>query len=188
MSQEEPLDMQVAQRAQPKKQMAPACDWVFTLNNPTEEDHAAVWAMDYKYIIFSIERGAEDGTLHFQGFVQFREKLRLTALKKLLRRAHWEKRRGTPYEAQHYVMKPVPDCECEHCVEERLNPTHVEGPFEDGFLSAEQQYKVHEVNWCLDVQPYCERLHRRRYAHGNSIWERHSKFLSYPRCLCSFRI
>lgn len=128
-----------------KKQASPACDWVFTLNNPTTKDVDKVAGLDYKYLVFSYEMAPETGTVHLQGFVQFREKLRLTALKKLLKRAHWEKRRGTPYEASHYCMKPVDGCDCETCEEERANPTHLDGPFEEGCMSVENQYKFHEI-------------------------------------------
>jgi len=121
-----------------KKQPSPARDWCFTVNNPSPEDFAALKNMDYKYIVFQLEAG-ENGTQHFQGFVQLEDKQRLTALKKVCKRAHWEKRRGTPYEAAHYCKKPVPDCDEPHkwgrCSELTRYDEEREFDFEDGIIS-----------------------------------------------------
>ncbi len=111
---------------------APAKDWCFTINNPRRRDWNKVWAMPYKYLTFQPELG-EEGTPHLQGFVQFEEKLRLTALKKFHKKAHWEKRRGTPYECAHYCQKPVKDCACQHCE----NLERFDNFLEDGIMTAE---------------------------------------------------
>ena len=37
----------------------------------------------------------EQGTPHLQGYVEFKDKLRITALKKINNRAHWEKCKGS---------------------------------------------------------------------------------------------
>ncbi len=125
-----------------------ANDWCFTLNNPLPKHVDKVWDMDYKYLVWQIEVG-ESGTPHIQGFVQFHDKQRLTALKKLIsNKVHWEKRRGTPYEASHYCKKPVDGCECEHCDGlERFD--HVN---EDGNISAQSQVRVHEVAEVIKTQ------------------------------------
>nr|WAE42188.1 MAG: replication associated protein [Cressdnaviricota sp.] len=66
------------------------------------------------YCVFQLEKGKgtkkgaikmKDGVVHFQGYVEFKNKMRFTALKKLLPPAHWEKRRGTRHEARDYCMK-----------------------------------------------------------------------------------
>ncbi len=112
-------------------QSSPALDWCFTINNPLEKHWDRVWDMDYKYLVFQLEMG-EQGRPHLQGFVQFHEKQRLTALKKLVGRSvHWEKRRGTPYEAADYCKKE----------EGRLDDSY----YEDGTISAQPQVRVHEV-------------------------------------------
>lgn len=36
---------------------APLIKWVFTLNNPTEQDKKDVLALDYQYLVFQLERG-----------------------------------------------------------------------------------------------------------------------------------
>ncbi len=115
-----------------EKQPSPAKDWCFTINNPRKKDWNKIWQLPYQYLAFQVELGAE-GTPHFQGFVQLQEKLRLSAVKKYHRKAHWEKRRGTPYEASHYCMKPVEGCKCKHCDGlERFDES-----FEDGYMTAE---------------------------------------------------
>ncbi len=96
--------------------------WCFTLNNPTsvqyvkdrldEEDDARYW-------IFQMERGDEN-TLHAQGYVEFTDPQRLGAVKKVLRGAHWEGRRGTRDEARDYCRK----------LDSRLDPP--DGPYEGG--------------------------------------------------------
>ncbi|WP_445772230.1 hypothetical protein [Rheinheimera sp.] len=137
-----------------KKQDSPARDWIFRISNPKDKDWDKIWSMDYKYLVFSIEMGGETDTVHIQGFVQFRELIRLTGLKKIHRRAHWEKRRGTPYEAAHYCMKPVQGCDCKHCEGERVTLTHLDGPYEDGFISAESAYKAHEIARVIKAKGY----------------------------------
>lgn len=131
------------------KQDSPARDWCFTINNPSEKDWEKVWAFDYKYLVFQAEIG-EEGTPHLQGFVQWTAVIRLTALKKFHKKAHWEKRRGTPYEAAHYCKKPVPDCDCKHCKDlVRFDAFH-----EDGTLSVESAYKAAEIARVIKAKGY----------------------------------
>lgn len=76
--------------------------WLFTLNNPTPLERLDTNLVSY--LIVGDEVGAE-GTPHHQGFVIFKEQTRLTALKKLLPRAHWEQARGTPFQNFVYCSK-----------------------------------------------------------------------------------
>jgi hypothetical protein len=80
-------------------------NWCFTVNNPEENEELAYkeWE-DLRYIVFQRERGANN-TVHIQGYVQFKKPKRLSALKKLHKRAHWEVSRGTPKEASDYCKK-----------------------------------------------------------------------------------
>lgn len=77
--------------------------WCFTLNNYTEEEKAFIDSMDdekkrdesgISYIIYGIEIG-ESGTRHLQGYIEFSKRIRLSGCRKLLQRAHFERRRGT---------------------------------------------------------------------------------------------
>lgn len=45
------------------------------------------------------------GTRHIQGYIQFSDKIRLTGLRKLHGRAHWELARGTPEQNKAYCSK-----------------------------------------------------------------------------------
>ena len=80
-------------------------NWCFTVNNPEENEELAYkeWE-DLRYIVFQRERGANN-TIHIQGYVQFKKPKRLSALKKLHKRAHWEAARGTPKQASDYCKK-----------------------------------------------------------------------------------
>lgn len=69
--------------------------WCFTLNNYTEkecEETNRYFRSQNLYIIGK-EVGKE-GTPHLQGYVEFTSRMRLTALKKIISRAHWEKAKG----------------------------------------------------------------------------------------------
>lgn len=83
-----------------------AKNWCFTINNPTEEDKLEVLSLQDKvlYYVYGEEVG-DNGTPHYQGYACFKNKQRLTAVKKLLTRAHLEIARGTPQEASDYCKK-----------------------------------------------------------------------------------
>lgn len=90
--------------------------WCFTINNPTEEDiglligteadGAQAKLDEVEYMIFQEEKGNEEGTLHWQGFLILKKKKRLTWLKRNINgRAHWEVARGTNDQAIAYCRK-----------------------------------------------------------------------------------
>ncbi|AIF76248.1 Rep [Bat associated circovirus 8] len=92
-----------------RRRLAPAYRWCFTLNNWTEEEYGLIESTCRslaKYLIIGKEVG-ESGTPHLQGFVNFKKKLRLSALKSLpgFTRAHVESARGTDVENQKYCRK-----------------------------------------------------------------------------------
>lgn len=89
--------------------------WVFTINNPTEDDTALLVGTEadgpqanyghVEYICFQEERG-ENGTLHWQGMLILKSKKRLSWLKRNINpRAHWEVMHGTPKQARDYCRK-----------------------------------------------------------------------------------
>jgi len=101
-----------------------------------------VKSWQYNYLVFQLEVG-EGGTPHLQGFVQFTTKQRLKPLKKLHKRAHWEPRRGSAYQAAHYCKKPEPGCDCKHCDGVPTNyPQYI---FESGIISAPAGEKLNSV-------------------------------------------
>lgn len=78
--------------------------WCFTLNNYTDADEVAVQAIDTLYLVYGREIG-DSGTPHLQGFLTVSKPKRLSALKKLLKTAHWEAAKGTSLQAADYCKK-----------------------------------------------------------------------------------
>jgi len=64
--------------------------WAFTLNNYTDTEIKILDNLEVNYIIYGKEIG-ENNTPHLQGMITFKKSNRLSALKKILPRAHWEK-------------------------------------------------------------------------------------------------
>ena len=89
-------------------------NWVFTINNPTEQ--LPLWH-DMYFRCYQKEKGNKEGTEHFQGMVMFTKRLTLSQLKKIDPRAHWEMMRGTPEQALTYCTK---------------QDTKIDGPWYDG--------------------------------------------------------
>jgi len=100
------------------KQVAPSRGWCFTINNPSANDDPNDWAEDAQWIIWQLEEGASR-TPHLQGYVHLKKKKRISYLKGLNTRAHWEKARGTPEQNRAYCTK---------------EEGRVEGPWEIGSL------------------------------------------------------
>lgn len=79
-------------------------NFCFTLNNYSPDDIAAVESLPFKYLIYGKEVG-ESGTPHLQGYCELAAKKTLSAIKKIIPRAHIESRRGTSQEAADYCKK-----------------------------------------------------------------------------------
>lgn len=84
--------------------------WVFTLNNPTQDEIEALtsWAESNPlYLIIGHEYGVNNGTPHLQGFLILKRKRRLAQLKLVpgLARAHLEVARGSSIQAATYCKK-----------------------------------------------------------------------------------
>jgi len=88
----------------------------FTVNNP-EANSIIEWPSYVSYGVYQLERGAE-GTLHWQGYAELSRPQRISALKKWLPSAHFERRAGTDVQARDYCMK--------------RDDTYVDGPWEHG--------------------------------------------------------
>jgi hypothetical protein len=82
--------------------------WCFTLNNYTAEDVTycrTILGKDAAYLVAGNEVG-ESKTRHIQGYVEFKNARRGSAMRKLFGgRAHWEVRRGTFEQASNYCKK-----------------------------------------------------------------------------------
>lgn len=81
-------------------------NWCFTLNNYTEEEENNLKSElpRVKYIVFQREIG-ENGTHHLQGYLELDCVQRISFLKKINARAHWEKRFGSQDDAIKYCKK-----------------------------------------------------------------------------------
>lgn len=82
--------------------------WCFTLNNPivSELELTDIFEENgIEYLVFQLEVG-ENETPHFQGFVCFLEKKRLSQIRHIVPGApHWEVARGTVADNQKYCTK-----------------------------------------------------------------------------------
>jgi Putative viral replication protein len=76
--------------------------WCFTINNPSDNQLPTTWS-NVKDAIWQLEAGEAD-TEHLQGFVRFSKTMRLSAVKKLDARAHWEPCKA-PVAAVEYCSK-----------------------------------------------------------------------------------
>lgn len=79
-------------------------NWCWTLNNYTDEDLQKIGEWDCKYLVYGKEKG-ENNTPHLQGYVEFEGSKKLTTLKKLHEKIHWETRKGSRDEAINYCKK-----------------------------------------------------------------------------------
>ena len=76
----------------------------FTENNPEEDIIYWETCPLVRYAVYQLEMG-EQGTPHLQGYIELHSKQRLSALKKILPRAHWEKARGSFEQNYAYCTK-----------------------------------------------------------------------------------
>lgn len=78
--------------------------WVFTINNPTDEDRLACETFSGRYIVWGEERG-ESGTLHYQGMCSYDHPQRFGRVQRDFPRAHIEVMRGSFAQAVAYCKK-----------------------------------------------------------------------------------
>lgn len=79
-------------------------NWCFTLNNYTDTDLAELASWDVRYMKFGKEVG-ESGTPHLQGFVVMACVCRLSKMRVICPRAHWEVMKGRLEHNDTYVEK-----------------------------------------------------------------------------------
>lgn len=91
----------MSQKQNAQKQNAPLSRrWTWTLNNYTEEEMAALATMDCTYTIYQKETCPSTGTPHLQGYTIFKVNKRLSAVKKINARIHWE---VSKYDSAHNI-------------------------------------------------------------------------------------
>lgn len=86
-----------------------ARNWVLTINNPTDAEKQTKSLFEQtknvRYACGQHEIGAECGTYHIQGYVEFSKALTLGAVSKLFPRARLAARKGTREQARDYALK-----------------------------------------------------------------------------------
>lgn len=78
--------------------------WCFTINNYQQSDIEIIAEWPHKYIIYGKESG-ESGTPHLQGYAVFNTMQRLSGVKKLHNKAHWEMAKGNSEQNVAYCSK-----------------------------------------------------------------------------------
>ena len=107
-------------------------NFLVTLNNPTDAQEVIIGDLvinvnGLKYAGGQYEVG-DNGTPHWQGYLQFKAQKTTTAAAALLESAgvqmHLTPCTGKPEKGKHYVSKPHDGCTCEHCVHARTLPNN----------------------------------------------------------------
>ena len=103
-----------------------ARNFIGTLNNPdvVPQEYLERFMSKAVYVCGQLEKGKE-GTVHLQFFIQCKDKIRATALKKICSKAHFE------------VVR-VDNGAGEYCMKE---DTRVEGPWEFGIKKVKRNNK-----------------------------------------------
>lgn len=92
--------------------------WCFTINNPGEHlptppEWLELPRNNITLLVCQLEQG-DNNTVHYQGYVEFSNRKKLSTVKNINKYAHWELRRGNRKQAIDYCMKEdtrVPDSE-----------------------------------------------------------------------------
>jgi len=84
--------------------MSKSRNYCFTVNNYTEDAYQAILELPCKYIVVAKEVG-ESGTPHIQGFIMYKDQKTVSAMSKIIIRAHFEITKGTPIQAMEYCKK-----------------------------------------------------------------------------------
>lgn len=93
--------------------------WMFTINNPLNNDFENI---DYEYLVWQLEIGEKEGTVHAQGYICFETNHKFKRVQNLFyengeHKPHLEKRKGKHSEAKGYCSK---------------SETRLDGPFYNG--------------------------------------------------------
>lgn len=148
--------------------MSQSNSWCFTLNNPTRAETILLEDLynkedDVTYLVFQLEQGDLE-TPHYQGFIQFINRKRMTQVKKILGpRAHIERTNGTAAQNRTYCTK-----------EPRL-----EGPLEFGTMVEKGKRK--------DIEEFRTRMKEKLLTDGEILEEFPNILAKYPRFVATTR-
>lgn len=142
--------------------MSNAKGWCFTYNNySAEEENNLVDDLrsEANYYIIGHEQG-EEGTPHLQGYCEFKKRVRLSFLKNLSKRIHWEVRRGKQMQAIEYCKKDNSWMEWgTRAVQgSRSDLSAALESFEDGGMRlVAASHKLHGIKHAEKYAEYCEK-------------------------------
>lgn len=137
-----------------------------------------------KYLVYQREMGEHE---HFQGYMELTTPKTYDALHAMagLETAHFERRRGTAKQADHYCRKPLDGCTCDHCEGERLDPTKLEGPWQFGEMSQQgQRADLIEVQRELVAGASLKRIadeHFPEWVRFRSSFKEYKRMITRPR-------
>lgn len=101
--------------------MAKSRNWCFTLNNPNDE---VLEIPNHCQLLIATREVGESGTPHWQGYIEFKHAVALSALRNWNARGHYEIRKGTQLQAIQY------------CIKDYFNDDGEPGLFLDGPISS----------------------------------------------------
>lgn len=131
--------------------------WSFTLNNWTEDEYHNLINYESTYIIIGKETAPTTGTPHLQGYIRFKNAVRLTTLCAAFPKIHWEPAKGTPEQNITY-------CQKENNWEE-----HGERPSTTGHLAGIITNCLYDIKTYED--PILRSMHLlTTYSHGLDDW------------------
>lgn len=140
------------------KQIPPARNWFFTLNNYSEDDIQEIRGIKCSIVprfVFQEETG-ESGTPHLQGYIQFATKKRPKGIFKN-KRIHWEKVRN--------VRKAIEYCQKEDTRTGKVFYRGIEPKYTVKINRWEPwMYKVRSI---VEAEPDCRKIHWIWEAVGN---------------------
>lgn len=133
--------------------------FVYTWNNPNvdpESHHESLRSLNPTFHIFQKEKG-EEGTLHYQGYIELARPKGLTQLKAANAQIHWERRLGNQAQAINYSSK---------------EESREEGPWRYG-----EPRKISNTGVSPDFLPEIKAGKRQR-----ELWETHPEDMrKYPK-------
>jgi len=146
-----------------------AKNWVFTINNPTGDEFDEPNEL-ISFIVYQREIG-EEGTMHYQGYLELARKQRLSWLKsKVSATAHWEIRRGSQQQAVDYCTK---------------EETRVPGPGNGPFFHGERSV-IRAQGERSDIRAVYSAI--REGAPNSQLWAEFPEFMTrYSRAADEFR-
>ncbi len=161
-------------------------DWVFTVNNLqlARMEGRSPWditTMRAKYMVVQLEQG-ENGTPHYQGFIQFNSKRTFEQAKTVIGyECHLEARQGTPAEASEYCQKE--DSRVAGPWEQgELQPRPGRGArtdvvaFRDAIISGKRNREL-DLEYPQETKKYMKYIHWCRLAHAENYYSFRSIYL-----------